>query len=122
MKHKEYNGISKGRFNRATTSEEEIERMLNKDMAASWRSALLAQWRSSGLTKEAFIEEYNSQRTCQDISAELGYVSLTTFYRWINRHESLWPSSGPHPLMTYNGMRKERLLGKGLEPTLEGGE
>jgi hypothetical protein len=50
--------------------------------AATFRGILITEWKQSGLRKEDFLAAYNAGATDRRTFAELGPVSLRTFYRW----------------------------------------
>jgi hypothetical protein len=51
--------------------------------AATFRGILITEWKQSGLRKEDFLAAYNAGATDRRTFAELGPVSLRTFYRWV---------------------------------------
>lgn len=54
------------------------------------RSALLTAYRSSGLSVEDFIGDYNARAVQPAVYARLGSVSVPTFYRWLRN----WKTDG----------------------------
>ncbi len=51
------------------------------------RSALLHDYRNSGLKPADFVEAYNSGQVSKYLLKELGQISVRTLYRWMQEHK-----------------------------------
>jgi len=70
------------------STKESYKKCRDKDRAtAQQRAALLSMYRQSGLSVQAFVQEYNAGHVSRTLLDGIGKASVATFYRWLGAWE-----------------------------------